>query len=265
MDESLKSNAPWLSTAIEHVREGVVGVDMAGHVVWMNSTAERMTGKKLQQVMGWEIDTVFNSPPAPFADTLSAAIENAIVQGPHPMLFSSENRSTQVECTIAPVSQSGERAGAVIVLMERLPGSDAGTARPPALEERRDRVRRVLVMDDDDVVRTLTVQKLLRLGYESEGASNGEEAVSKFKEAREEGKAFDVVVLDLVIRGGMGGKDTIEMLRSIDPGVKAVLTSGHAVDPVLTNFWEYGFLGVVRKPFVIKELEVVLREAMEDG
>jgi DNA-binding NtrC family response regulator len=78
------------------------------------------------------------------------------------------------------------------------------------------------------------------------------------------GKPFDVVVLDLIIPGGMGGKETIEMLKTVDPGVKAILTSGHAVDPVLTNFWEYGFFGVIRKPFVIKELDVSIRQALEE-
>ena len=54
----------------------------------------------------------------------------------------------------------------------------------------------------------------------------------------------------------------LEALRDIDSGVKAILTSGHAADPVLTNFWEYGFFGVIRKPFVIKELDVIIRQAL---
>ena len=68
--------------------------------------------------------------------------------------------------------------------------------------------------------------------------------------------------MDLTIRGGLGGKETIARLREIDPGVKAVVSSGYSNDPVMADYREHGFLGVVAKPYLIEELSKVLRRVM---
>jgi CheY-like chemotaxis protein len=240
----------------------------------MNPAAERLTGLKETHTTGMAADTVFAPLEKKSQASLGPALRSVLdrgaeVHGYRHELFCAGNRCVHVDYTIAPVFQGGECRGAMIFLSETAVGVDNAAPYPEASSEKpdvpaRDIAGRVLVMDDDDVVRNMTVQKLVRLGYESDGASNGEEAVSKFKAAMDSGKPFDVVVLDLIIPGGMGGKETIEMLKTIDPGVKAILTSGHAVDPVLTNFWEYGFFGVIRKPFVIKELDVSIRQALEE-
>ncbi len=273
MQLTLKDGGLWLSTTLEHIQEAVIGVDGAGCVTWMNPAAQRMTGWQQNQARGRRLDAVLKAAEGDPDFALEASVQRAITGGrvahvPHRIFFPPENRAGRVDFTIAPVSTSGECKGAVIILSESPTGGDSGVAAHSAHTgeekgDRLDRMGRVLVMDDDDVVRTLTVQKLVRLGYESEGASTGEEAVRMFKAARKSGEPFDVVVLDLIVRGGMGGKDTAKMLRSIDPDVKTVLTSGHAVDPVLSNFWEYGFFGVIRKPFVIRELEMTIRRAIE--
>jgi CheY-like chemotaxis protein len=265
MDISQKGGNPWLSAVLGHIRDGVIGIDRLGHVTWMNSVAERLTDRPFSLIEGKGLDALFDPPQPPGMDALLTAMENVSAHGPQPIHFSYDHRGAQVDFTVVPVMDGDECVGAIVVFVEHGVGKKAEVAGSPkaSAASPRQRIGRVLVMDDDEVVRTLTVQKLLRLGYESEGASSGEEAVSKFRAAKEAGDEFDVVVLDLIVRGGMGGRDTIELLRKIDPNVRAVLTSGHAADPVLTNFWEYGFSGVVRKPFVIKELEVVIREAME--
>lgn len=273
MELPTKLGGFWLSAALEHIRDGVIGVDRAGGVVWMNPAAERLTGRQEIDATGRRVDDIFNVPKKGYP--LGASVQTVINSGrsAHEScreLFGTGTRPVRVDYTIAPVFQSGECRGAVIVLSEHAFGSGPDTgARPEKFRKKpyapeQGRAWRVLVMDDDDVVRNLTVQKLIRLGYESEGASNGEEAVFKFRAARDSGKPFDVVILDLIVRGGMGGKATLEMLRKVDPDVRAVLTSGHAADPVLTNFWEHGFFGVVRKPFVLNELDAAIREALTE-
>ena len=118
------------------------------------------------------------------------------------------------------------------------------------------------MMDDEEMLRSLTKQMLVRLGYETETAEHGSEAVEKYKEARDSGKPFDAVVLDLTIRGGMGGKATMEALLGIDPQVKAVACSGYCEDPVMENCRKHGFRGSLLKPFRKKDLEEALGQVM---
>jgi two-component system cell cycle sensor histidine kinase/response regulator CckA len=113
---------------------------------------------------------------------------------------------------------------------------------------------RILVMDDEGAIRLLLSRILKGAGYEVELTEDGASAIQKFMEARESGKPFDAVILDLTIPGGMGGKGVIVKLREIDPGVKAIVSSGYANDPTMANYKEYGFSGVVNKPYNVKEM-----------
>jgi len=117
---------------------------------------------------------------------------------------------------------------------------------------------KILVMDDEKVVREVAGNMLDILGHEVEFASDGAEAIESYKIARESGQPFDVVILDLTVPGGMGGKEAIRKLLEIDPGVKAIVSSGYSNDPVMAEFRGYGFRGVIAKPYKIKELSEVL-------
>ena len=77
------------------------------------------------------------------------------------------------------------------------------------------------------------------------------------------GKRFDAVILDLTIRGGMGGKDTIKKLREIDPNVKGIVSSGYSQDPVMANFRDFGFCGVITKPYTVEEMGKQLYQVLE--
>jgi PAS domain S-box-containing protein len=121
---------------------------------------------------------------------------------------------------------------------------------------------RVLVMDDDDVIRYLVGEMLLHLGYESAPAAEGFEAIKMYKTAMDENRRFDVVIMDLTIAGGLGGRETINRLREIDPSIKAVVSSGYSNDPVMANFQEYGFSGVIAKPYKIAELSETLHKLL---
>ena len=85
-----------------------------------------------------------------------------------------------------------------------------------------------------------------------------------YKKAKESGNPFDIVIMDLTVPGGMGGKEAIKRLLEIDPGVRAIVSSGYSNDPVMSNFKRYGFKGVVAKPYKMKDLAEVLRRVIAE-
>ncbi len=111
------------------------------------------------------------------------------------------------------------------------------------------RTGKVLVMDDEQVVRTIAGEMIKALGHAVDLAKNGEEVIGKYRTARESGSPFDIVILDLTIRGGLGGKETLEQLRRIDPAVKAVVSSGYADDAVMADCLKHGFSSRLAKPY----------------
>ena len=117
---------------------------------------------------------------------------------------------------------------------------------------------RILVMDDEKMIWEVAGQMLTHLGYEIACAANGNEALEIYQEAMNKGTPFKAVILDLTIKGGLGGKDTIAKLLEIDPDIKAFVSSGYSDDPVVTGYKAYGFFGVIVKPYNIKELSEAL-------
>ena len=121
---------------------------------------------------------------------------------------------------------------------------------------------RVLVMDDEEMVRQVSTGMLDYLGYEADFASDGSQAIEKFVKAQAAGRPFAVVILDLTIPGGMGGKEAIKELLKIDPQVKVIVSSGYSDDPIMADFQKYGFSGVIAKPYRIVELSKKLQKIM---
>ncbi|MDP8276450.1 MAG: response regulator [Candidatus Euphemobacter frigidus] len=122
---------------------------------------------------------------------------------------------------------------------------------------------RVLLMDDEECVREVVVKLLSRLGYEVESAEDGAKAIEVFQKAREEGFPFDVVILDLTVPGGMGGKEAVRRLKEIDPGLRAIVSSGYSNDPIMAEYKKFGFDAVIAKPYKIMLLGKVLNRVME--
>jgi PAS domain S-box-containing protein len=118
---------------------------------------------------------------------------------------------------------------------------------------------RVLVMDDEKMFRETVHEMLSHLGYEVVLTRNGTEAVLCFEQSLKTGKPFDLVLLDLTIRGGMGGKKTVQEIIALDSQAKVIVASGYSNDPVMSNFREYGFSGVISKPFRVAELSEVIQ------
>jgi PAS domain S-box-containing protein len=121
---------------------------------------------------------------------------------------------------------------------------------------------RILVMDDERIVRTVMGELLEVLGHEVAFAEEGDAALAQYAAAREAGAPFDLVILDLTIRGGMGGEETLRRLREIDPAVRAVVSSGYSDDEVAATFRGHGFRAFLKKPYTLDELGRVLAEAM---
>lgn len=118
----------------------------------------------------------------------------------------------------------------------------------------------VLLMDDEEDIRIVTGEILKHLGYKVVVTKDGDEAIEVYKKAKKFEDPFDVVILDLVIPGRMGGKETIQKLISIDPEVKAIVSSGYSNDSIMADFRKYGFSEVITKPFEVEELSQTLDE-----
>jgi two-component system cell cycle sensor histidine kinase/response regulator CckA len=125
--------------------------------------------------------------------------------------------------------------------------------------------KKILLMDDEEIVRKILGRMLKEKGSKVVFAENGKEAVKKFKKAKNTSHTFDVVILDLTIPGGMGGKETLKEIRKIDPDVKIIVSSGYSNDPIMANYEKYGFDGVIAKPFNIEELIRVLKDVIGKG
>ncbi len=121
---------------------------------------------------------------------------------------------------------------------------------------------KILLMDDEDVVREASRGMLETLGYEVEEALEGKEAVDKYTDAIDSGNPFDGVIMDLTIPGGMGGKEAVKAILKVDPEAKVIVSSGYSNDPIMSNFREFGFEGVLVKPYRVGELFRVLSEIL---
>lgn len=123
---------------------------------------------------------------------------------------------------------------------------------------------KVLVMDDEEIIRLAAKNLLKRFGFETAFARDGIEAIELYKEALEAKKPFSFVIIDLTIPGGLGGKDTIAKLLEIDPRIKAIVSSGYSNDPIMANYKKYGFIGFLAKPYKVYDLSRVLNEIFEE-
>ncbi len=121
---------------------------------------------------------------------------------------------------------------------------------------------RVLVMDDEEMIRDIAAEILDYLGYSATTCASGEEAVTLYRAAKEAGTPFQAAIMDLTIPGGMGGKEAAQEILEFDPGARLIVSSGYSVDPVMANYRNYGFCGVVGKPYEAREIAQVLSGVM---
>lgn len=122
---------------------------------------------------------------------------------------------------------------------------------------------KILIMDDEDIIRETLGKMLRRLGYTLSTAADGQEAINLYQKARQQNEPFDVVMMDLTIAGGMGGKETVKKLLGIDPTAKVIVSSGYSNDQVMADYQNYGFCGVLPKPYKIEEVNQILHDLLD--
>jgi PAS domain S-box-containing protein len=135
-------------------------------------------------------------------------------------------------------------------------------SRPPSPTPREQFARRILVMDDDELIRETVGVLLDLLGYEVAFAADGDRALDMYRKAKESGAPYDVVIMDLTIPGGRGGGVTIGDLLAFDPSAKAIVSSGYSNDAIMSNYAQNGFAGVVVKPYTMDELDAELQRVL---
>ncbi len=126
----------------------------------------------------------------------------------------------------------------------------------------KERSIKVLLMDDEGTIRTLTTEMLTRLGCTVESIADGRTAIKKYNQALQDGNPYDLAIMDLTIPGGMGGKDAITDILLIDPDAKVIVSSGYADDPVIAHHIEYGFKGAGTKPYTLEELRIAIENTL---
>lgn len=120
----------------------------------------------------------------------------------------------------------------------------------------------ILVMDDEDNIRNTTSHLLHALGYKTETVDEGSKAVELYRERMESGTPFDAVIMDMTIPGGMGGIETMREILTLNPDVRAIVSSGYSNDPVMAEYRRHGFAGVLVKPYRVEDLGRVLRTVL---
>ena len=120
-------------------------------------------------------------------------------------------------------------------------------------------------MDDEEIIRNMLCQALLRLGYEVKSSKDSVEAIESYIKEMKSDKPFSVVLLDLNIQGSMGGKDVIQKLIEINPDVKGIAISGYFEDTLMSDCKRYGFCAAIAKPFNTSELSAILDKVLLDN
>ncbi|MCD4774528.1 MAG: PAS domain S-box protein [Candidatus Aegiribacteria sp.] len=123
---------------------------------------------------------------------------------------------------------------------------------------------KILVMDDQEMVRKTATSMLKKLGYQVDSAINGSETIEKYTRGMDTMEPYNAVILDLTIPGGMGGIDTMQELLKIDPDVTAIVSSGYSTAPVMADYTSYGFSGVMIKPYSISQISDLMRNIFNE-
>ncbi len=162
------------------------------------------------------------------------------------------------------LAESVEGRGAVFTFYlpaaENLPEPEK-----PAHAPRGNHTGRILVMDDEKTVRDILSRLLRYLGHEAETCREGKEALARYRMAREKGRPFDAVIMDLTVPGGMGGKEAVRDLLEYDPRGRVIVSSGYSSERIVSDYREYGFRAVLPKPYEVDELREVVDRVLGSG
>jgi PAS domain S-box-containing protein len=118
---------------------------------------------------------------------------------------------------------------------------------------------KILILDDERSIARVLSNMLGKLGYRTEWVDDGRKVLEEYRRARDCGEPYDLLIMDMTIPGGMGGKEAMEKLREIDPAIRAVMSTGYSN---LTDYGSHGFCGILAKPYTLAELSSVMENAM---
>ncbi len=147
-----------------------------------------------------------------------------------------------------------------------LPASEKTETRQQKLwvREKSSLPAKILIMDDEEMVRSIVQAMLVQLGHEVDLAEDGQQAITSYQAAVKSGRPFDLVIMDLTIPGGMGGKEAVREILNIDPNAKVIVSSGYSNDPIMASFKDFGFCYAIAKPYQLKELSEIIDQAQKD-
>ena len=164
----------------------------------------------------------------------------------HLEIESQEGHGTSVHMYLPVVKRTAE------------PQPQTPTASSPAIRG----PLRILIMDDEELIRTALTALLEELGHEVMQAADGAAALAMYREAMDAGQSFSLVIMDLTVPGGMGGREAAGRLRRMDPAARIIVSSGYSTDPIMGAYSEYGFDGVIAKPYRLEDLQDALMMVM---
>ncbi|MFL6537975.1 MAG: PAS domain S-box protein [Chthoniobacterales bacterium] len=151
------------------------------------------------------------------------------------------------------------------IYLPALPEHEAPAETPVQFSEVVTGTGRILIVDDEETIRDLVDFVLTELGYEVHGAENALDGINLYRDKLEAGERFDLVILDLTLPGGMGGKEALKKLIELDPTVNAIVSSGYAMDATMSRYQDFGFRGVIAKPYEAAELGRVVHQVIESA
>ena len=154
------------------------------------------------------------------------------------------------------VSSSPAQGSRFEVLLPAAQGCEEAPRRP---KQALSGSARLLLVDDEEVVRNVASTILERLGYEVITARDGAEAVEIYRRERPH---IDLVILDMAMPR-MGGRDCFMALRAIDPQVRAILSTGYALDEATQRVLDEGMRGFAQKPYVSDDLASAVEAALK--
>lgn len=159
--------------------------------------------------------------------------------------------------------QSDPKQGTTFTIyLPAAPGTTAPKKLPQKSSETTTKAARIMVLDDEKMIRDIVHLQLLMLGYEVELVDDGADAIKRYKELREAGTPVDLVIMDLTIPAGMGGKEAAQILLEQYPDARLIVASGYSNDPVMANYRQYGFRAAVSKPFDMDDLQQAIAQAL---
>ena len=163
--------------------------------------------------------------------------------------------------------ESNSRGGATFkVLLPVSSEAGQGTGKRGIPDMRMDTgMLKILIMDDEESYRDSLRQVLEYMGHYVRAVADGVQAMEVYSDAHRNGETFDIVIMDLTIPGGMGGKQAVAELSKNHPEIRAIVSSGYYDDPVMADFESYGFRGALKKPFYVEDLVGEINQIVKEN